>query len=238
MANFLRERFADTEISVDGNQYEACTFTNVTLLFGGGEPPSFARCTFTNVRVQLTGQAAETTTYLNALYRSGATQAVDMALERAERGFFLLPEHPEPCPALNEGNHYGRLAIYAGVVALVVGWYFIIYLVGYFIQPYAILDADPAEPVISEVSFDLIPSLPDDLAATYDMMRDTQLAQLAVYEFITDTEELGNREFGVVRIPIDAAFDVLLDPNYGPSLPVRTEEDAPLDSTEQARGNN
>ncbi len=71
MANFENEQFTNEAISLDGNTYKGCTFTDCELLIGASAPFSLANNDVTNCRWTFTGAAALTMTILASLYRIG-----------------------------------------------------------------------------------------------------------------------------------------------------------------------
>lgn len=196
---YENERFINQEITVDGNIYDNCHFENCVLMFEGGDNPVFNNCTFQNIKVQLKGQAAQTANYLSSLMASGLPQQVETVLGDVRSGFMLLPDRPSPPPAVNTGTHYGRLAIYAGFAVIFVLWFFGMYVYSSVARPYWQLE--DGKPLIREVSFDLIPALPDSLSAEYDRIRDEQLAQLS---------QIGVNDEGGVTIPVDDAVEQML----------------------------
>ena len=196
---YENERFINQELTVDGNIYNNCHFENCVLMFQGGDNPVFNNCTFQNIKVQLKGQAAQTANYLSSLMSSGLPQQVENVLGDVRSGFMLLPDRPSPPPAVNTGTHYGRLALYAGIAGIFVLWFFGMYVYSSVARPYWQLQ--DGEPLIREVSFDLIPALPDSLSAEYDRIRDEQLAQLS---------QIGVSEEGGVTIPVNDAIEQML----------------------------
>lgn len=204
MTTFTNKRFKNDEIVVDGNEYIDCRFDNCVLIFEGGEPPIFKGCSFASIKIQLQGEASRTTSYLNKLFNNGLPDEVEQVLDDVKTGFITLPADPLPCPPQNTGNHYGRLAAYAAGITLVVVWLFALYLFAYIIQPLDRLENRPTEPLRTEISFDLIPALPENLANSYDILRQQQLDQLDTFEWV-------DREGGVASIPIDDAIEVMLE---------------------------
>lgn len=203
MTTFLNERFTNQVMTVDGHDYTGCSFVGCTLVFEGGKPPVFTNCTFEAIKVQLKGTAAQTTNYLNVLYRSGLPQNVETVLSAVESGAPFRPVRPAPPPAINTGNHYGRLALYAVAFGLVFLWLFGMYLYGYIIGPNNALLNNPTEPLTSEVNFNQIPALPDTLAAEYDALKAAQLEQISTFGWI-------DQAAGIGRIPVEDAYQVLI----------------------------
>lgn len=214
MATFQNERFTNQEIRTDGNRYEACVFTDCTLIYAGGAMPAFVSCTFRQVRIQLDGAAYNTTQYLGVLYRTGLTVATDKVIDGLQRGTLSLPQRPAPPPPEYLGNNYGRLGLYSVIlvaITVLLGtalWY------GYLFYPQSVLaESDPARPLVETPLLARMPVLPADLADTYDGLREEQLERINTYEVI-------DGEAGVARIPIDTAMDVLAENG----LPTRSAE--------------
>lgn len=109
-----------------------------------------------------------------------------------------------PCPAENTGEHYGKLALYALALIAVVVWIFGLYVYGFIIQPMDALASNPLEPLVSEVSFDLIPALPDTLAEAYDVLRDEQIARIESFQWV-------DQAAGIASIPVEDAFEILIE---------------------------
>lgn len=66
MARFEGEEF-EGRVVVDGNDYVACTFMNVTLVYSGGAPPSFRGCIFREWSFSFEGPAGNTINFLKSM---------------------------------------------------------------------------------------------------------------------------------------------------------------------------
>ncbi len=196
MAMIEKQTFKNQEVVLDGNTYTACTFDNATLVFQGGDAPSFNKCTFRNIKVQLKGQAAATTGYLGVLYRSGLPDEVEDVLDKIEAGVPLLPDKPDPPPAVNTGSNYARLGLLAVPFIVATVWFLGIWAYGRIIGPLNTLE--DGNFLQTEVSFDLIPVLPESLAESYDLISEAQLEQINTF---------GTSEDGTSTIPVEEAFD-------------------------------
>lgn len=204
MTTFKNKTFKNDEIVVDGNEYIDCRFDNCVLVFEGGEPPVFSGCRFSNIKIQLQGDASRTTSYLNKLFNNGLPAEVEQVLDDVKTGFIALPDEPLDCAPVNHGQNYRTLALYAAGFTAVAVWLFGLYLFAYIIQPLNQLENNPTQPLRTEISFDLIPALPDNLAESYDLLREQQLDRLDSFEWV-------DRQAGVASIPIDQAIDVMLE---------------------------
>jgi len=71
MADFEYAKFTNEAISLDGNTYEGCTFTDCELIIGASAPFAFAENNVSGCRWTLTGAAAMTVTILTELYQQG-----------------------------------------------------------------------------------------------------------------------------------------------------------------------
>ena len=71
MADFEYAKFTNEAISLDGNTYEGCTFTNCEIIIEASAPFSLANNDFTGCLWTFTGAAALTMNILAQLYQSG-----------------------------------------------------------------------------------------------------------------------------------------------------------------------
>jgi hypothetical protein len=215
VATFQKQHFTEEKLAIDGNRYEACIFTNCELVYAGGDLPVFANCTFPGSKIQLGGAAFATVEYLKRLNAAGARSSVDKLIQSIETGTLTDSQRPAPPPASHTGNNYGQLGIIVGVLGvgtllLLLGiWY------SYLVFPYTeLLDAEPPQPLAVEYPLNGMPALPDSLAEAYD---ETDLAQSTQLNGYTVVDE----ETGVVNIPIEDAFNILLNEGVAP---LATEE--------------
>lgn len=81
MAAVTNQTFANETVSVDGKTFTNCTFTNVILLFEGGDMPTFNDCRFSDVTLDFGGPAANTLEFLGGLYGGGFVQACDNVMQ-------------------------------------------------------------------------------------------------------------------------------------------------------------
>ncbi|MEO1643614.1 MAG: hypothetical protein AAFR67_00395 [Chloroflexota bacterium] len=201
MAMFQKQRFVNEEVMVDGNSYAQCIFDGSILVFSGGTPPTFERCQFKNIKIELRGDAANTTDYLGSLFQAGMPRDVDSVLNKVESGVMNLPDRPNPPPLENTGENFAQLGVVGGIITVICIWFIGMYAWGTVWGPTQALDN--GDFLKTEVDFDLIPSLPDQLAVEYDNFRDAQLARIEQYTFASTD--------GDVAIPIDEAMAFMLD---------------------------
>jgi hypothetical protein len=213
VATLRNERLTKQTIAVDGNRYEACVFRDCTLIYAGGNLPSFVNCTFRNVKLQVDDQALNTTLYLQSLFKSGLSYAAENVLQDVQQGVLALSQRPAPPPAVNTGDNYRQLGVYSavlvGVAALLIAaiWY------GFFYYPVNVaLARDPAQPLFRNPLMAVYPALPDDLAISYDEYRAAQLEQLNSYGWVDEAQGIG-------RIPVGAAMDLIVEQGRLPAQP-------------------
>jgi len=205
MATFTKETFRNQQVVVDGNEYIDCTFINCVLVHRGTASPDFIRCTFNGGKIQLEGDATRTTRYLGTLYTVGAVDSVEAVLTRMRKGELPFTQKPAPCPPVATGSNHGRMAIYTGVLVGITLLYLFLFSWAGLTDPRQRLDeTNPAAPLRSQIPLELMPALPDSLAVEYDALNNAHREEIATFDWI-------DRDAGTVRIPIDAAFDILIE---------------------------
>lgn len=203
MATIKNQRFAGKEVIVDGNQYIGCAFVQCTLIYRGGSLPVFERCEFRSSGLQLQESSSDTIAYLNRLYAAGLWNSVEGVLNNVKQGRLPAANRPEPCDSSTEGKNFVRLGIAAGLMVAITLLVMLFIWYGLLIFPHAErLDQD--EPIRVEIPLDVMPVLPDDLAAVYDQTYVDQSELLATYGWVDE-------EDNVARVPIDEAIQRVLD---------------------------
>jgi hypothetical protein len=212
MTLYQDKSFNNQSVDVDGNRYASCEFNNCTLVYGGGALPQFDNCGFHNVSFQFQGAAFSTLKYLNGLYRGGLAEQVDTVLEKVEQDNPTLVERPVAVNSVHTGTNFGQLArlsavfIVIAVLLIAAIWY------GFLYYPQTVvLGAESPMPLSQQIPFSAMPSLPEELTTAYDQLHTDQLERLNSYGW-TD------RERGMVRIPIEDAFNSILQngmPTWG-----------------------
>lgn len=81
MTRVVNQSFGSEVVSVDGKQFVSCTFDNSTLLYAGGDLPSFSGCRFSAVSLQFEDSAVNTIKFLSGLREGGFSQAVDKIIQ-------------------------------------------------------------------------------------------------------------------------------------------------------------
>ncbi len=63
--------FENSTVQLDGQEFRSCTFRDCQLTYGGGKPPVLVGCKFYGLSMAFTGAAADTLTFVTALYHGG-----------------------------------------------------------------------------------------------------------------------------------------------------------------------
>jgi hypothetical protein len=83
MAVHNRTSFANQDVELDGNTFEACSFTNCRLVYRGGQPPTLIHslvdphCVWT-----MKDEAANTMKLLQSLHAHGHSQVVQNVFDK------------------------------------------------------------------------------------------------------------------------------------------------------------
>jgi len=88
------ERFDSQDVELDGQDFDACTFVNCTLVYRGGDPPRLPNNMFVSCQFELRDAALRTLAFFRELYVCGGADWVDM--------WFSLCQGPE-LPSSPEG---------------------------------------------------------------------------------------------------------------------------------------
>jgi hypothetical protein len=68
-------------VSLDGEAFNACEFSNCKLIYSGGPVPQFNSCGFTDCDWTFQGAAADTLEYLKLIWSVGAKTAVQATIK-------------------------------------------------------------------------------------------------------------------------------------------------------------
>lgn len=205
MARYEKQSFTNQEVILDGNQYIGCVFNRCVLVFSGGGLPTLERCTFNSTRIQLDGAAQETLSYLGILSKAGLYANVGGVVTNIKKGVLPIPSRPQPCDPRDTGSNYRQLGAVAGVLAVITLVLIAALWYGFLYHPNQnILGGEIQRPLEAQIPLELMPVLPDNLAAAYDTHLDNQSVTLDSYGW-TDEEN------GIARIPIEAAFEIILE---------------------------
>lgn len=82
----FKEIFEDKSILLDGEHFEACTFTRCKLIFEGGMPPVLVQNNFNECMWVFDGAALRTIAFMSALYRGGAKELIEATFENIRNG--------------------------------------------------------------------------------------------------------------------------------------------------------
>ena len=79
--------FAHSDVEVDGNSYERCTFKHCTFVYQGGPLPQFSHCSFEGIFCRLADAAENNPMFMTALFHCGVHTDVERAFtsRRADR---------------------------------------------------------------------------------------------------------------------------------------------------------
>ena len=68
-------------VSLDGEAYSDCEFSDCRLVYSGGEPPMLDNCRFTNCEWTFQQGAADTLAFLKLMWAAGAKTAVQATIK-------------------------------------------------------------------------------------------------------------------------------------------------------------
>jgi len=68
MAEYLGKDFVNTTEVVDGNSYNTCSFNACTIIYRGGDIPTFSGCRLDRCVWQFEGPAERTLAFLKGIY--------------------------------------------------------------------------------------------------------------------------------------------------------------------------
>lgn len=75
------KKYGEEPVVLDGKIFFDCTFKDSTLLYGGGQLPSFDTCTFDSVKYSFIESAGNTMMFLRTLYSIGYKEMVERTFE-------------------------------------------------------------------------------------------------------------------------------------------------------------
>lgn len=81
MAKFEDSTFEDSPVSVDGNEYDRCTFRRCTLVYAGLGPVSMTNSKFDSCQWRFDGAAGRTIGVLRNLHAGGWKEMVENIAE-------------------------------------------------------------------------------------------------------------------------------------------------------------
>lgn len=68
-------------VTLDGETFADCDFVSCRLVYAGGETPSFESCRFEDCDWKFEGGAADTLSFLKAMWGAGAKAAVQTLIK-------------------------------------------------------------------------------------------------------------------------------------------------------------
>lgn len=224
METVQKQTFKNQEVVVDNKRYEDCTFSNCKLVYQGGALPVFARCEFPGTGIQLDGPAQQTVKYLRTAYKAGMWSNVDSVLNQLKQGKLANRAKPSPPPPEYTGTNWTFLAV---AQALLIGFTILLIAAiwnGNVDAPRGVLENDN-QPLVEDFPLNAMPALPDSLAEAYDLETMNQVAQTESYTWVDE-------ESGVVAIPVEDAFAILLEEGLAPAEAAPDEEQEGEDAAE------
>ena len=78
---YLDTKFTGAKIQLDGNSFKKCVFEQCTLDYAGGKLPSMEDCSLNNSKLTFSNQAADTLSFLKAMYHGGFDKIVEQTFE-------------------------------------------------------------------------------------------------------------------------------------------------------------
>ncbi len=79
--NYKKHAFKDETVALDNNTYDECEFVNCKFEYSGGKPPVMVSCNFSDSSFTFTGQAADTISFMKAMYHGGFKVVVEQTME-------------------------------------------------------------------------------------------------------------------------------------------------------------
>jgi hypothetical protein len=80
------QAFRDIQICLDGGTFTNCTFERCTLIYSGAIPVQLNGNDFHNCKWRFAGAAANTVSFMRALYGAGAKGLIEQMFESIRKG--------------------------------------------------------------------------------------------------------------------------------------------------------
>ena len=74
---FKNTAFSNQPIDLDDNEFIECRFEKCNLIYRGGKLPSLVDCSFDEFRISFEHAAADTLSFINALYHGGFKSVIE-----------------------------------------------------------------------------------------------------------------------------------------------------------------
>lgn len=82
-----QQKFTGVPVVLDGKTFTGCIFVKCTLMFSGLLPVYLDSCTFDSCQWEFSGPAANTLTFMSAMYHhTGAVELIERTFESIRRG--------------------------------------------------------------------------------------------------------------------------------------------------------
>ena len=69
--------FTGERVTLDGNSFEGCGFTNCELVYSGGALPRLSNCRLNNSRFTFVGAASNTINLMAAMHKGGFKEIIE-----------------------------------------------------------------------------------------------------------------------------------------------------------------
>jgi hypothetical protein len=79
------KNFNDETVSLDGNTFDGCKFTNCILEYSGGKPPTMTNCNLTKTSFSFSDQASDTVAFMTAMYHGGFKTVIEETFEQIRK---------------------------------------------------------------------------------------------------------------------------------------------------------
>jgi hypothetical protein len=86
--------FNNQDVVLDNNEFYECNFENCTLFYGGEKPPTLNNCSFSGVKWNFVGAAANTISFMKALYH-GCGEGGRTLIEETFKGLKTSQDSPK-----------------------------------------------------------------------------------------------------------------------------------------------
>lgn len=73
--------FSNQPVDLDDNEFISCRFEKCNLVYRGGKPPSLVNCSFGEFRISFEGAAADTLSFITALYHGGFKAVIEATFD-------------------------------------------------------------------------------------------------------------------------------------------------------------
>jgi hypothetical protein len=73
--------FSNRTVELDGNEYDGCDFQNCTMIYRGGEIPSFTNCSFGSPNFIFEDSAQNVLVFLQLLYHGGFQSFIEATFD-------------------------------------------------------------------------------------------------------------------------------------------------------------